>query len=452
MFTKILIGFLLTPGFRPADVVGVDAVLGIYPKHKVFYVAENDTMIYGKSGFGIQANSTYKSCPQLDVLVVGEMSESELTNDSTLAFIKRQAPEAKYIIAISNGVLSLYNAEVLTDQKVTADKITLKKLQETTLTAIDTTTCLVDGKFVTAGPSTGGIEAAYTVFNELRSKWLTRFLEFNLEYNAHIQYPNKDNKELKQPPLPKPINVGIFLPNGAYVPDIMGATDVFGCIPNAKIYLINENKEISESLGGLGVTTATNTTFDNCPQLDVMIFGASHPKYVKDNTVLDFVIEQEKNAKAVITVCAGTFIVGSAGLLEGKEATTNYHQIKDLGRVGACYTGKEVEVDGKFLSAGPAVGSYEAGLKAVEYTAGYEWAQYIEQELLEFNPTPVYGTNPENAPGSIKFVTNTISIFARKFFRPSIKKGYYAQSKKESKKAKKAQKAQAENGRLSTTY
>jgi cyclohexyl-isocyanide hydratase len=92
--------------------------------------------------------------------------------------------------------------------------------------------------------------------------------------------------------------------------------------------------------------------------------------------------------------------------------------------IGAIYAGKEVEVDGKFLSAGPAVGSYEVGLKAVEKTVGREWAQYIEHEVLEFCPNPVYGINQHNVPRSILTITNIMSFVLRAFYRPDIKKAY----------------------------
>ncbi|UTW61254.1 DJ-1/PfpI family protein [bacterium SCSIO 12741] len=217
--------------------------------------------------------------------------------------------------------------------------------------------------------------------------------------------------------------------DGIYIPDVIGATDVFASIPNSEIYFLGKQKGLSKSIANVGPTVVANTTLEECPKLDVMIFGASLPAYVSDTAILNFVLEQEKSAQAVISVCAGTFVIGSAGLLDGREATTNYHQIKDLKRIGACYTGKEVEEDGKFLSAGPAVGSYDVGLKAVEKIAGRDWAQYIEHQVLEFSPHPVYGTNPKNAKGSIIRTTKTISFFARKFFRPHIRKGYYGQRK-----------------------
>lgn len=413
---------MLTAGFRPADIIGLDAIFTIHPRDKMYYISESTEVVYGKSNFGIKPNTTFSECPQLDVLIIGETNNDSTKNIQVLEFVKKQYANVQYIIAVSSGVLALYNTGILQKQSVTADKKTLKRLENTSLALLDKRKCVTDGKIVTAGPSTGGIEAAYTVFDKIRGKWLTQMLEFNLEYNAKVQYPLPQAIMLEQPPLPKPIKVGVFMDDNIYLPDIMGATDVFGCIPNCEIYFIGNQTGLSKSILHLGPQFSTNTTIENCPNLDVLILGASHPRYISDISLQNFIIKQEKSAKAIISVCEGTFIVGATGLLEGRSATTNYHQIKDLPQIKAHYAGTEVAEDGKYFSAGPAVGSYEVGLKVVEKIAGKEWAQYIEHQNLEFSPNPLYSTNPKNAPKSILKTTNFLSFFLRKIYRPNIKK------------------------------
>ena len=428
MFDKVKIGFVLTPNFRVADVIGSDAVFRFHPRNIIYYIAEKEGVVYGKGNLGVEANSCFDNCPDLDVLVIGESSEQAVGNYRLLQFLSYQAKKAKYVIGISNGVQILYNAGVLTHQKVTADRSTLELLKQSKLHLINERKCIVDGKFVTAGPSSGAIEAAFTVFNKLRGNWLTKFVELNLEYDAHVQHATDKNTILKQPPLPRPLKIGVFAAPDLYIPDVIGACDVFGSIPNTKIYYLGYEKGISKSVIGFGPKIMTGITLDECPPLDVLIFGATHPRYISDSKLLDFILQQERNASAIISICAGTFIVGSTGLLEGKQAATNYHQVADLPRIGVCPTGKEVAVDRKYFSAGPAVGSYEVGLKAVEKIVGEEWAKYIEHEVLEFAPNPVFGTTPKNASTSILNTTHAASFVLKRVFRPFIKAGYYGQS------------------------
>lgn len=424
---KVNIGFVLSPGFRVADVIELDAVLRAHPGNKMFYIGETVGIVEGKSGFGIKADTTFEECPELDVLIVGEMTPDGMLNPVILEFISKKTPLAKYVIGVSSGVKMLYDANVISNQKVTADRFTLSQLKQTGLELIDERRCVTDGKFFTAGPSTGGIEAAFIVMKKLRGNWITKFSELTLEYNADVQFPWNISDVVKQPDLPRSLKVGVFTDNHIYSPDIMGATDVFGSIPNAQLYFLANEKGVSKPIVGFGPNLKSTTTLDECPPLDVLIIGATHPRYIKDKKVLDFILKQEKSSEAIISVCAGTFLVGSTGLLAGKNATTNIQQVRDLSRIGANYTGEEVAVDDKYFSAGPAVGSYVVGLKAVEKLIGQEWAQYIEHEVLEFAPKPLFGVTMKNAPLSMKIVTALFSFVVKRIFRPAIKKGYYGQ-------------------------
>lgn len=427
-FKKRKIGFILTKGFRTADVIELDAIFRFHPRNQLFFVGEHIDFIEGSPRFNIQTNTTFDTCPQLDVLVIGELSAENLQSKQVLAFIKKQTPKALWVIGISNGVIALHNAGVLTNQFVTADRSSLSALRSTSLQVVTDKKRVIDGKFITAAPSTGAIEAGFIVFQKLRGNWLTKFSEFTLEYNPHVQYAPEVYTSSTAPALPRPLKIGIFSGPDLYIPDVMGATDVFSALPNAEFHYLSHEKGTSNSIIGFGPKMRSTTTLDESPQLDVIIFGASHPKYVKDKRLLDFLLKQEPGASAIISVCAGTFIVGSAGLLNGKHAATNYHQVPDLPRIGVVPTGDEIAVDGKFFSAGPAVGSYEVGLKAVERIIGKEWAAYIEKEHLEFSPSPVFGTTPESASKSILVVSKLLSFAIQRIFRPAIKKGYFARS------------------------
>lgn len=423
-FKTINIGIVLSAGFRAADLIEMDAVFRIHPRNKVFFLAEKTGLVKGQNGFGITAEKSFSNCPQLDVLIIGETASNQIKDVVLLDFLKRIIPNVKFVIAVSNGVKTLHTAGVLDTQTVTTNAATMKSLRNTRLNVIEERRCVIDGKFITAGPSSGAIEAAFAVLRKLRGEWLTKLVAFNLEYHADVQYPVNEGNRVEIPPLPRPLKIGVFAAPDIYVPDVMGAVDVFSAIPNAEIYYVGYEKGYSKSIASLGPTITTNMTLAECPELDVLIVGATHPRYIKDVKLLDFIRRQEQSTQAIISVCAGTFVIGAAGLLEGKRAATNYHQTGDLQRVGACFNGNEVEVDGKYFSAGPAVGSYQVGLKAVEKLIGEQWAQYIEHEVLEFAPNVIEGARLTDVSPSVLRVTNIASFFLRKIFRPAIAKGY----------------------------
>lgn len=429
LLKKVSIGFVLSEGFRAADVVSTQAVLGLYPLNKCFYIAAQKGWVYGKSGFPIMADTSFDDCPDLDVLVVGEQLDTTMDQNDFLKFIAQQSKRAKYVIGVSNGVLALAAASVLKGYRVGSGSKTLEQLKAYGLMTIEKDGVVQDGKFYTAGPSTGGIEAAFAVLKELRGNMIAKFVELTLEYNPEQQFAATAPIHKADLPEVEPLKIGVFTPPGMYVPDIMGAVDVLGSLPNAELYYIS--KEKGAAYGLLGPSLCANTTLEDCPQLDVIIIGATLPKYAEDREVLDFFIRQEQQARAIISVCAGTLVVGAAGLLKGRTASTNYQQVSLLSTVDCIAAQSEVSVDGKFYSAGPAVGSYEVGLKVVKEIVGQAWAQHIEESVLEFKPKPLYGVgSPELASKSMVRFSLWLTSLVNPIFRAAAKRGYRSSLRK----------------------
>ncbi len=424
---KVKIGYILSPGCRMADIIGTDAIFRFHPRNKFYFIAEKKGLVTGKGNLQVLADFSFADCPELDVLVVGELDKAEVSNVKLLSFIRQQSECTKFVIAVSSGVLALYESGAISRQKVTADALTIPVLRNTELGVVDRREIVVDGKFITTGPSSGAIEAAFYVLNELRGSWITRFTELTIEYHAPIQYPVSEGTILEMPSEPKQLKVGIFMGKDIYYPDVIGAFDVFSCIPNTAFYFISSEKELSNSAFGFGASCMPNTLLKDCPQLDVLIIGATHFKYIKNQELQDFILKQEQEASAIISVCAGTFVVGATGLLAGKDAATNYQQIDLLPNIGVCPTDKVVAEDGKFYSAGPAVGSYVVALKSVERIISKEWAQYIEHSLLEFNPNPMYHVgDPKNADKEMVVLNKVLSTTVlNPIFNSAIKKSYY---------------------------
>lgn len=428
IFNSLRIGYILTPGFREADVIQSEAVFQFQPRNTLYFIADKKGAVHGDANFGVVANTTFNECPDLDILVVGKMTEAEINKPDLWQFIAKKAKKAKCVIGGSNGVWALYKAGVIKNEKVTADRETLELLKDSGLQLVNKRRHVEDKKIITAGPSTGIIEASYTALGKFRGDWISKFAEYTLEYDdGRAQYPLNKDVILEQPPLPRPMKIGFFAADGLYTLDIMGAIEVFSAIPNAEIYYIAPEKGISKALLGMGPSVVADTSIKECPDLDVLMFGASHPKYVKDKKVMDFINRQEKCSIAMTSVCAGTFLLGSTGLLEGRDAATNIQMVNQLPSIGVSRSGKKIVIDGKFFSSGPAVGSYEAALITVEKIAGRNWAQYIEHEVLEFAPNAVYGINERNISPFLKTMTKFLSLGLKAAYAPSIKKSYYGQ-------------------------
>lgn len=77
-------------------------------------------------------------------------------------------------------------------------------------------------------------------------------------------------------------------------------------------------------------------TFDDCPSLDLICVpsGPGVVEAIADVGTIDFVRRQASSAKYVTSVCVGAFVLGAAGLLKGRRATTHwaYSDLLPIGR------------------------------------------------------------------------------------------------------------------------
>jgi cyclohexyl-isocyanide hydratase len=146
-------------------------------------------------------------------------------------------------------------------------------------------------------------------------------------------------------------------------------------------------------------------TFANCPPLDLIcvpggvtgVIGA-----ISDRETVEFVRAQAKNATYVTSVCTGAFILGVAGLLEGRRATTHWAYTASLPLVGATYEKARIVQDGNVITAGGVTAGIDFGLSVVAEIAGEATARAI-QLGIEYDPAPPFDSgHPDRAPTAVK--------------------------------------------------
>jgi cyclohexyl-isocyanide hydratase len=182
--TNIEIGFLLFPNLTQLDLTGPAQVLSRVPNSKVHLVWKDLDPVITDVGFSINPTATFESCPQLDVLCVpgGFGIGGQMVDQTTLSFLRRQSSGAKYITSVCNGSLILAAAGILRGHKSACHWIWSKYL---TLFDVDPINQRVvkDGKFISGGGVTAGIDFAYELAAELAGEDIARRLQLALEYD-----------------------------------------------------------------------------------------------------------------------------------------------------------------------------------------------------------------------------------------------------------------------------
>ena len=94
--------------------------------------------------------------------------------------------------------------------------------------------------------------------------------------------------------------------------------------------------------------------------------------------MLGFLRAQAARARYVSSVCTGSVVLGAAGLLKGRRATTHWASHDLLARFGAIPTHGRVVRDGNLLTAGGVTAGIDFGLTVVAELLGEAQAQAIQ--------------------------------------------------------------------------
>lgn len=197
------------------------------------------------------------------------------------------------------------------------------------------------------------------------------------------------------------LQVGILVFPNVQQLDLTGPYEVFASIPGAKVHLIWKDRSAITSATGL--VLSPTMTFAECPALDVLCVpgGGGINALLQDAEVLGFLRAQAARARYVSSVCTGSLVLGAAGLLKGRRATTHWASHDFLAKFGAIPTHGRVVRDGNLFTAGGVTAGIDFGLTVVAELLGEAQAQTI-QLGHEYAPEPPFraGT-PETAPPEV---------------------------------------------------
>jgi cyclohexyl-isocyanide hydratase len=141
---------------------------------------------------------------------------------------------------------------------------------------------------------------------------------------------------------------------------------------------------------------------------------------IGDRETIDFVRRQASTAKYVTSVCTGAFVLGVAGLLKGRRATTHWAYTELLPLVGATYEKARIVQDGNLFTAGGVTAGVDFGLSIAAEIAGDTVARTI-QLGIEYDPAPPFDSgHPDRAPEAIKAALVNRYQQARSSLRDSI--------------------------------
>jgi cyclohexyl-isocyanide hydratase len=204
--------------------------------------------------------------------------------------------------------------------------------------------------------------------------------------------------------------IGFLLFDNLTQLDFTGPLQVLSRLPGAQVHLVAKTLDPVET--DCGPFILPTTTLQDCPDLDLLCVpgGFGIDQAMNDRQIMAFVKRQASIATYVTSVCTGAFVLGAAGLLKGKRATTHWSYHDELSKVGAIPVKERTVRDGNLFTGGGVTAGIDFALTVVEEIAGREVAEAI-QLGLEYDPQPpVSSGSPAVAkPATLDVVTTRFS-------------------------------------------
>jgi transcriptional regulator GlxA family with amidase domain len=164
--------------------------------------------------------------------------------------------------------------------------------------------------------------------------------------------------------------VGIVIYEEVEVLDFCGPFEVFSVVRLDEAKRRDEPSPfqavlVAESLGAVtatgGMQVLPHHSLADCPHLDIVLVpgGWGFRHHLKNAVLLDWLRDRAAKADTLTAVCTGAMLLGSAGLLDGRNATTHW---KFLDGMRDSFPAIKVKYDKHFVKDGSVFTS--AGISA----------------------------------------------------------------------------------------
>jgi transcriptional regulator GlxA family with amidase domain len=198
------------------------------------------------------------------------------------------------------------------------------------------------------------------------------------------------------------MEIALLLYDGLAPLDAVGPYEVMRNVPGWEVRTVAKDPgTVRSEDGSLGLVADHALADVTAPDVVLVPGGAGNRPLMEDEELLGWLREVDSQTKWTTSVCTGSLLLGAAGLLQGRRATTNWLVLDALRDFGADPIGGRFVEDGKYVTAAGVTAGIDMALHLVAREAGPEMAQAV-QLGIEYDPDPPFDSgSPEKAPAEI---------------------------------------------------
>jgi len=151
---------------------------------QIFTIQRDGREVKTVNGLRVKPDYNFRECPKLDILLVpgGIGTRTEMKDPETLAFVKQNAVTCELVLSVCTGALVLAAAGVLNGKRATTHWAVLDQLKAFPQVKVERARYVRDGKVVTSGGVSAGIDMAFYVMKELYGTSVCEDVARDIEY------------------------------------------------------------------------------------------------------------------------------------------------------------------------------------------------------------------------------------------------------------------------------
>ncbi len=199
-------------------------------------------------------------------------------------------------------------------------------------------------------------------------------------------------------PTDRPLRAGFLIVDGVYNSELMAPYDifhhtVFHAEPGMEVFTVSPDGEPVTTFEGLRIEA--HYGFEDAPPIDVLVVPSAEHSMDSDlenRAMMEWVRRVGGEARHVVSLCDGAFVLAAAGLLDEVASTTfpgDVERYKQMFPDLEVRSGVSFVHDGKALTSQGGARSYDVAMYLVDHLYGTEVAAGVGRGMvLDWPPQP----------------------------------------------------------------
>jgi transcriptional regulator GlxA family with amidase domain len=184
--------------------------------------------------------------------------------------------------------------------------------------------------------------------------------------------------------------------------DAVGPYEVLSRLPDSELHFVAKERGLKRTdTGALGLCADRELYELANPEVLLVPGGQGNRPLLDDDEVLEWVRGAHQGSRWTTSVCTGALVLGAAGVLAGKSATTHWAFLDRLTEFGATPLRQRVVEDGNVVTAAGVSAGIDMALTLAARIAGEDFAKAV-QLGIEYDPQPPFDAgSPDKADSDV---------------------------------------------------